>query len=176
MKPIIIENFEDFIKNLPNIAENSPHIAEVKLKICESDKRMKDFVKVFWNCCFEDSQLAELAMKFCKHLSENPKFKEILSTFIKMLSCFGNYNTLVAMKFVINLYKNGLVDISTIKSWLTTKILEKFSYNEIFNLSELLNDLDCNELSEQISNVDNLMHEKFMEMCSTIKSDLEEFI
>lgn len=169
-------SFEDLIKNIPNIAENSPRWAEMKLKICQDDKSMKEFVKVFWNCCVEDSKLAVNVMKFGKSLSEYPKFKEIHSTFIKMLSLLSRYNNLIAIKFVINLYKNSLVDIEALKSWLTMRVLAKFEYSEILELNELINDLNCDDLREQASSLDNLMHENFMKLCSSIKNDLKEFI
>lgn len=162
----------DFIKKLPEIAENSQQLTVMKAMIFKDKSSIQNFVAAALYCCMEDSQLIDSVMKFCKSLSGHENFKESLSSSMNFMSFVNHYNSSAAVIFVINLYKNQLIGITSLRAWLLPQRIEVFNYNEISELNELMNDLNCDELKKEVSYLDNLMHEKFMDMCSNIQIDL----
>ncbi|KAG5666944.1 hypothetical protein PVAND_014949 [Polypedilum vanderplanki] len=166
------DDFEDFSK-LVILTD------DLKLKIFTDEKIMKKFIEKIFIHCGNERNLIPKSIEFCKDLCMNFKFSEFLNEFV---NSFGFLTAIEeeneeklknSLTLTICLYKNELISYDSLRPWLSSTIIFKFTYNEILDIIDIIKCNKNDEIEVKIHHLQSVIHEKLIEMCNGIKNDLK---
>jgi hypothetical protein len=173
-----IESIEDF-----GIVENLSD--DLKIQILDDEKTMKKFVEAIAVFCEINPQLTPKSIEFCQVLCKNQIFSRVLSSsvksrgFIAMVQVneslahpklFKNSVTLIT-----HLYRHELITFDALRPWLSSPMASKFTYNELLGIVDTIKCNSNDDVEVKIHHIQSIMHEKLIEMCDEIKTDLRGF-
>lgn len=166
----------------------------LKQHILASEGNINDFIHVLFKCNLENVNLEMKSAHLCKLIISGDQ-NEMKQKFIENINHFmrcrtitfskvtNDINEKLREKFVniillnAQLYSLNIIDDRTIQQWLVPSLTSQLNLSELSKLcllvSPRIDESENIQLRARLLNLESAMHEKFIETCSSTKSDLK---